>query len=56
MVQVDHLVLAVPNAYKYKSGGRSVSSNDYSNTVAVATAFYGHTRMAMPYALTVIGY
>lgn len=43
MVQVDHLVLAVPNAYKYKTSGRSVSSTDYASTVAVATALYGHT-------------
>ena len=55
MVQVD-LVLAVPNAFKYKAGGWNVVSNDYANTIAVATALYGHTRMAMPYGLTVIGY
>ena len=35
MVQVDHLVLAVPNAYKYKTGKGNVISNDYSPTVAV---------------------
>jgi hypothetical protein len=56
MVHVDHLILAVPNADKYKSGGKTVSSSDYDNTVAVADALYGHTRLRLPYGLTVIGY
>jgi hypothetical protein len=56
MVQVDHLVIAVPNAYKYLSGGRPVTSSDYSNSLSVADALYGHTRMRLPYGLTVIGY
>ncbi len=56
MVNVDHLVLAVANSYKYQSGGRAVSSTDYDNTVAVAGALYGHTRMRLPYGLTVLGY
>ena len=56
MVQVDHLVLAVPNAYKYKTGGRPVESSDYENTVDVAEALYGHSRVKMPYGLTVLGY
>ncbi len=56
MVQVDHLVLAVSNGYRYKSGGRGVVSADYENTGAVGSALYGHTRMKLPYGLTVIGY
>jgi hypothetical protein len=56
MVQVDHLCLAVPNRYKYRSGGRDVFSTDYANTVAVADALFGHTRLRVPYGLTVIGY
>lgn len=56
MVQVDHLVLAVPNAYKYLSAGKPVVSYDYGNTVAVAGALFGHTRVKIPYGLTVIGY
>ena len=56
MVQVDHLLLAVPNRYAYKSGGRTTYSNDYENTIAVADALYGHTRLTVPYGLTVIGY
>ena len=56
MVQVDTLVLAVPNAYKYQSGGRTVTSSDYANTVSVAETLYGHTRVRLPYGLVVIGY
>ena len=56
MVNMEHLVLAVPNTYRYKSGGKDVSSNDYDNTVAVAEALYGHSRVRMPFSLCVIGY
>ncbi len=56
MVQVDHLILAVPNEYKYKSNSIRISSSDYTNTTFVAEALYGHSRMKLPYGLTVIGY
>ena len=56
MVEVDVLVLAVPNAYKYKSSGREVSSSDYANTISVADTLFGHTRVRLPYSLLVIGY
>src|SRR5438309_2276983 len=56
MVHVDHLVLAVANRYKYQSSGKAVFSTDYENTLAVADALYGHSRMRLPYGLTVIGY
>lgn len=52
MVQVDHLCLAVPNIYRYKGA----ASKDYQSTVAVADALFGHTRVRIPYGLTVIGY
>ena len=56
MVQVDHLCLAVPNSDKYLSGGKMTRSTDYEHTIAVADAIYGHHRLQVPYALTVIGY
>jgi hypothetical protein len=56
MVNVDHLILAVANSYKYQSGGKLTVSSDYANTVSVADALYGHTRMRLPYGLTVLGY
>ncbi len=41
MVQVDYLVIAVPNGYRYQSGGRAVISSDYSNALSViATLFW----------------
>ena len=56
MVDVDHLVLAVPLSYKYLSGGKSVISKDFENTVSIADALYSHTRIKMPFSLTLIGY
>jgi hypothetical protein len=56
MVQVDTLILAVPNTYKYQSSGKLVTSTDYLNTVNVAQTLYSHTRMQFPYSLVVIGY
>lgn len=56
MVELDCLVLAVPNGYRRKSLGRTVVSKDYSRTCAVADALFGHSRIRMPYRLIVIGY
>jgi hypothetical protein len=56
MPDVQHLCLAVPNVYKYNSGGRQLSSKYYEKTVSIADALYGHSRVDMPYGLTVIGY
>jgi hypothetical protein len=56
MVDLDHLILAVPMTYKYMSGGRPTVSKDYENTVSIADALFSHTRIRMPYSLTVIGY
>ena len=56
MVELDCLVLAVPNGYRYQSSGRGTVSKDYTNTCAVADALFGHSRVHMPYTLVVIGY
>lgn len=56
MVDVDHLCLAVANTYKYKSNGKTMVSEDYKNTISVASALYGHSRFKLPYGMTVIGY
>ena len=56
MVELECLVLAVPNGYRYVSGGRAITSRDYENTCAVADALFGHTKIRMPYQLVVIGY
>ena len=56
MVDMDHLILAVPNSYKYNSSGKPIVSADYDNTIAVAKALYGHSRVRLPYGLTVLGY
>jgi hypothetical protein len=56
MVDVDHLCLAVPLLYKYKAKSKLQKGNSYAKTVSVASALYGHSRVSMPYGLTVIGY
>lgn len=56
MVDVHHLVLAVSNEYRFRSGSKMVVNPDYQRTVEVARALYGHSRIQMPYGLTVIGY
>ena len=56
MVEMDHLLLAVPQAYKYTTRGRATVSRDYENTISVAEALYGHSRITMPFSLCVIGY
>ena len=56
MVELETLILAVANTYRYQSSGKLAISRDYENTVAVADALYGHSRIAMPYRLVVLGY
>ena len=56
MVEMDSLILAVPKTYRYMSSGRPAVSKDYDDTVSVAQALYGHSRIAMPFSLCVIGY
>ena len=56
IVNLEHLILAVPETYYYKTKGRTTASHDYDNTVAVADALYSHSRIQMPYSLSVIGY
>ena len=56
MVQVDALILAVPNEYKYQSSGRPTISHDYDKTLSVAETLYSHSRIQFPYSLVLIGY
>lgn len=56
MVDLKHLILAVPQMYRYNSSGRRTTSRDFENTVAVAQALYAHSRIEMPFSLCVIGY
>ena len=56
MVNVDHLILAVPIVYKYQSQRKKMVSREYESAKTIADALYGHSRIAMPYGLTMIGY
>lgn len=56
MVEVDCLILAVSNAYKYKTGSHHTTSADYESTLRVAETLFGHSRFSLPYRLVVVGY
>lgn len=56
MVGVEHLVIAVPNEYKYFAKKKPVSQDGYSTACEVARALYGHQRLNIPYDLLIIGY
>jgi hypothetical protein len=53
MVGVEHLCIAVPNKVEWGKSGRS---KDYAVAVGTAQALYGHSRIRLPYGLTLIGY
>ena len=56
MVNVDYFIIAIANEYKYKTSGRHTSSHDYDNATNLAETIFGHTRLDLPYKLTIIGY
>ena len=56
MVDVDYFVLAVANAYRYKTVGREAVSRDYDNATGLADTLFSHDRVRLPYRLAVIGY
>jgi hypothetical protein len=56
MTDVDHLCIAVPNEYRFNSGGKPKTSRDYDNANGVAAPLFGHERVRFPYGLTVLGY
>lgn len=56
MVDVDYLILAVPNEYRYHSGGKVLVSKDYERLTKLADTLYGHSRLKLPYGLAVLGY
>ena len=56
MVNVNTLVIAVPQTYKFKNKDRAVSSKDFDSARAIAEALYGHSRLQLPFHLLLIGY
>lgn len=53
MVGINHLCIAVQNKLEWGKAGRS---KDYQIATGTAQALYGHSRLEMPYGLTIIGY
>ena len=56
MVDIDHLCLAVPNVYKYLSRGKPLEMSYYEKSVQILDALYGHSRVKIPFGMTLIGY
>ncbi|WP_435362765.1 hypothetical protein [Haloarchaeobius sp. DYHT-AS-18] len=55
MVQVDTLVLAVPNVYKYGSNNQ-INNRAFDKTKSVLDTLYSTHRFEAPYDLILIGY
>ena len=56
MTNVDHLVIAVANEYRYKSNQKQMVSKDFVKCVDICNALSSHTRVQLPYTITIIGY
>ena len=56
MVRVNYLVLAVPNAYKYRRVGRATSTPDYTSSRDLLETLYKQPDFRMPYYTVLIGY
>jgi hypothetical protein len=56
MVNLEHLILAVSQTYKYNSNGKALASKDYESAKNLIDTIYSHTRFKLPYSLTLIGY
>jgi len=56
MVQVDTLVLVVPNVYRYNSGGRTTESRAYDKSSDVIDTVYASGRIELPFETLLIGY
>lgn len=56
MVQVDTLVLVVPNVYRYNSGGRTTESRAYEKSRDVIDTVYASGRIELPFETLLIGY
>jgi len=53
---VDHLIVAVAKEYKYKSNGKQHTSKDFEKCIKICSALSSHTRVELPYTITLIGY
>ena len=56
LIDVEHLIIAVPLNYKYRSNGKLMKNRDYELSRNLIDNLYSQTRFRMPYKLTLIGY
>ena len=56
LIDVEHLIIAVPLTYKYKSNGKDMLNKDYEYCMNLLDNLYSQTRFKLPYKVTLIGY
>jgi len=56
MVDVDVLIIGIPNVYRFLNAGKPAAHRDYEKSRQLAEAIYGHDRLRLPYQLVLIGY
>ena len=56
MNNVNHLVIAVANKYRYKSNGKKIEKDDFTKCCEICNALVNHGRVELPFSVTIIGY
>ncbi len=56
MLDVNYLVLAMPQKYRTGSGAKEIMSMDYRDCAQLVDAIYTSDRIKLPYELLLIGY
>ena len=56
MNNVNHLVIAVANKYRYKSNAKKIEKDDFIKCCEICNALVNHGRVELPFSVTIIGY
>ena len=56
ILDVNFLVLAMPQIYRYHSNGKEIEGSDYESCIEIIDAIYTSNRIKLPYELLLVGY
>jgi hypothetical protein len=57
MVDADHAVIAMPQVYSYKSGGKTMTNRAYEDGFGILDAIWSSDRLQLPFkGLLLVGY
>jgi hypothetical protein len=57
MVDADHAVIAMPQVYRYKSGGKTMTNRAYEDGFGILDALWSSDRLHLPFkGLLLVGY